>query len=426
MKYLDLVPPISTASQILKNDFDDMANVLFSYSTDVFQIQHEKTFGQKDFENVTVRITRAINQITSEKLGDDFKQIALNPKDGIEATLGKMWYFDNNYWICVFSDSMKSLMSNCTVRRCNDFLRWLEDDGTYHEEPCIIDYTMARTKETLSVEDPVRPEGYLNIISQLNARTTLIKGNQKFLFGRPNNRVALRVFGNGVQNMLNQSGIDPTSSTVLTLTAGAWEINENLDNLVLGIADYYKKDYTITVSPLSMVGNIGNTYQIDATVYLNDVPTSASIAYSSTASSVASISSSGSVTMISSGSAILSAYMSNASNISASSLVTVSASSTPVVMEEVRITPSENVQILEGDTETFTSYVYVNGVQQANTFSFVKANNNVPIANYVLTTIDGNTISAENIQKYATNPLLINCTSGSYVKQISIDLRGAW
>jgi hypothetical protein len=110
--------------------------------------------------------------------------------------------------------------------------------------------------------------------------------------------------------------------------------------------------------------------------------------------------------------------------ISASALVTVTTSGTTI--NEVRITPSDNVSIIEGESQTFTSYLYTNGVQQADTFTFSLVDSNVPTNRYMLSTLSNNSFSVENINMYLDYPLLINAVSGSYTKQISIMLAGAF
>jgi hypothetical protein len=110
-------------------------------------------------------------------------------------------------------------------------------------------------------------------------------------------------------------------------------------------------------------------------------------------------------------------------SVSASALISVTASGTTT--NEIRVTPSDNVEILEGDTTTFTTYLYTNGVQQADTFTFAPTNSNVPTDHYILIP-SSNGFSLENVERYLDLPLLITATTGSYTKQISITLNGAF
>jgi hypothetical protein len=424
MKYYPLTPVVTTASQIMLSDFQYAGHTLFKESLDIFTVQKETIFGSKVFEDIDVRITSVINVSTGTKLSDDFKQLIFDPIETFIPKMGTLFFFDSNYWLGTFTDNIKSVLTNIIVRRCNEQLRWIDENGVIQSEYCCVDYELTGVRDLVRQDDPILPQGYISIYSQLNERTELIRPNQRFLFGRPKNRICWRVFGNGIQSSQNLETLDDTSGRLLTLTVGGYEINEQVDNLPLGIADYYKSIYTISLSSSSISGNTTETYPINATLLLNNSPTSGSLTYTTSSSSIATISASGLLTLNSAGSTIATAYMGGNPTISASALVTVTTSGTTI--NEVRITPSDNVSIIEGESQTFTSYLYTNGVQQADTFTFSLVDSNVPTNRYMLSTLSNNSFSVENINMYLDYPLLINAVSGSYTKQISIMLAGAF
>jgi len=424
MKYYPLAPPVSTASQIMLNDFQYAGHTLFKESLDIFVIQKETVFGSKVFENIDARITSVINVSTGTKLSDDFKQIILDPLETFIPKMGTLFFFDQCFWLCTFTDNIKSVLTNIIVRRCNEQLRWIDENGAIQSEYCCVDYELTGVRDLVRQDDPILPQGYISIYSQLNERTELIRPNQRFLFGRPKNRVCWRVFGNGIQSSQNLETLDDTSGRLLTLTVGGYEYNEQLDNLELGVADYYKSQFSISLSASSISGNIGETYPLNATLLLNNSPTSGSLTYTTSSSTISTISSSGLLTLSASGTTTAYAYMGGNPSVSASATITVTASGTTTT--EVRITPSDNVSIIEGESQTFTSYLYANGVQQADVFTFTLANSNVPTNRYVLSTLSNNSFSVENLNMYLDYSLLINAVSGSYTKQISIVLAGAF
>jgi len=424
LKYYTLSPPPVSASTTLLDDYNALVSDRFEIASDVYVIKRESSFASGSLVDATVRLTSAIDNMTGARLSDDFKQLIFKPGDTYVAGIGTKYYFENNYWICVYSDTIKSLSNNCMVRRCNDYLRWIGDNGVYYEEVCAIDYKIARSKDTLTAENLIIPQGYIDIYAQLNANTELIKGGQRFLFGRPNNRLCWRVFGNGIQNTQNQETDDDTTSRLLNLTVGGWEINNDLDNLTLGIADYYNNIYALSLTPAVITGNIGETRQMISTVTLNGNPVTASVVYTSSDAAKVGVSTTGSLTLSASGIAVITSTMASNSTVSASAVVTVSTSG--VSTEEVRITPSDDTFILEDESLAFTAYVYTNGIQQANVFTFPLVDVNVPITNYTMTDIGDNTFTINNVNKYLDYPLLINATSGSFVKQISVLLKGAW
>lgn len=414
----------SSASQIKLNEFQYASNVLFENSLDIFTIQKETSFASGVYSDVKARITNAISNITSKSLGDDFKQIIHNPLSALNVTIGDSYYFSDNYWLAIFSDAIKSVVSNGTVRRCNNMLKWVDDNGVLYQSPCIIDYDILGSRNLTRQDDPVLPQGYTKIFTQLNSTTEKIEPGQRFLVGRPNRQVCWRVLGNGEMVSQGLQTIDNESSRILTLTVEAYQYNEQTDDLINGIADAYKAVYSISLSASSISGNVGETYPLNATLLCNSLPTSGSLTYTTSSSPISTISSSGLLTLSTAGSTIATTYMGGNPSISASTTVTVTASGTTT--NEVRITPSDNVSILEGESQTFTSYLYTNGVQQADIFTFSLANSNVPTNRYILSTLSNNSFSVENINMYLDYPLLINAVSGSYTKQISIVLAGAF
>lgn len=273
-KYLPLgVPgyPV-TPKEELVNAFQANLNEYFSVATSYQTIQEEVTFGSNTYQNINVRVNRGINSSTGEKRGDDYKNLLfedLNHASG----LGWKYYFDSNYWLATFTEIIKSLGNANMVRRCNEVLRWIDTDGTYYEEPCVIDYQIERSRDTSGANNPVVPSGFFDIYCQLNERTNKIRANQRFLFGTKENRVCFKVFGQGANNIHRTETTDVDSGALLILTVGGNYVNESTDDLIAGIADRYK-DYD-TFTSASMVGALS----IVVTPETNDIIESGSAIY---------------------------------------------------------------------------------------------------------------------------------------------------
>jgi hypothetical protein len=297
-KYLDLgTPPyMSTTKQELTDGFQALLNDQFEHSPTYQTIQEEYSFASGSFIDVNVRVNTAVNSITGEKLGDDFKRILF--KDLDHATgIGYKYYFDNNFWIAVFSETIKNIAASCMVRRCNTRLRWMTTSGSYYEEPCAIDYKIARPRDSIGTENPVLPQGFIDVYAQLNSKTRLIKSNQRFLFGPAENRIALKVFGTGIQNALNQEALDDQSSRLATFSMGGNYVNPDTDDLVNGIADRYLDFGTQTSASMagiySIISNPVTNYILesgsrvyDVRYYLGSTVQSGSFVFSVSGSSV--------------------------------------------------------------------------------------------------------------------------------------------
>lgn len=93
---------------------------------------------------------------------------------------------------------------------------------------------------------------------------------------------------------------------------------------------------------------------------------------------------------------------------------------------ETLITPDVN-KILQGETQNFSVYNYIDGVPSSSTYKVEVLGGSVGV-NYTLTIIDGNNFSITNILQ-SNSPLTIVCTNtqdSSDIVSINIILGGLW
>jgi len=423
-KYFLAGSPIyfESPNQTFIREFDTNIDLEFTVASDYYTIQEEATFASGSLSNVGVRITTATDPATNEKLGDDFKTILTNSTHAA-LTLGQKFYFDTNYWIVYNSSSLKSLVNSAIVRRCNNVLRWIDDNGMLHTEPCAIPPEIRQSNDTSGTINPVTPGGFIYAYAQANSVSRKIKANQRFLFGNADNWIVYKVIGNGVRNFLNNQTSNNDSCQLLELILERNFLNEDTDDLVNGIANYHSSSYSLSVIPTSITGNIGDTFQVTPTLTRNGDPITKPISYSTSASPIATVSGSGLVTLITNGSCIITGCMTN--NTSASAVIPVTVSASAVSNYEIRVSPDSDY-ILEGETKTYDVKLYLDGVVQADTFTFIINDANVPLDKYTLASPNGNTFVLTNNAYYLDYPLVISCTSGTHNRLLSISLRGAW
>lgn len=230
--------PYTTTGCTMLNAFQANIDELFFVSPDSYVIQEEIVLGSGVYTDVDVRINRAISSPLGEKMGDDYKQIIFRDI-AHSASIGTKYFFDENYWVTINTEILKNFAASSTIRRCNNQLRWFDSNGNFFSEPAILDYKISRPRDVVGTNEPVMPQGYIDVYCQLNDRTKTIKGNQRFIFGPPENRIALKVFGNGVKNYMNQHTMDDTSGALLQLSMGGNFVNHQTDDLINGIADAY-------------------------------------------------------------------------------------------------------------------------------------------------------------------------------------------
>ena len=426
MDYLDAYMSIAskTPKENLREDYQELVDEVFMDSSDWYTIKEETTFGSETLVDVDVRINNVVFGRTGLPQGDDFKVILFQDL-GHVVHIGYFYYFDNNYWIVTNTMTTKALTPSATVRRCNNTLRWQALDGSVYSVPCSTDYGIKENRDySTGGSTSVSPSGLLAITTQLNARTNLIKPNQRFLFGNPDNYTAFRLMGGGIENFNNIQTGDNTSFGFLKLTLNADYVNEDTDDIVNGIADRIGNLYTVELSESSIDGNSSDTLQLYAVVKLNDDSVARAVDWSSSDDLVATVDSSGVVTFVGVGSCIITASLDGDASVNDTCSVDVVVP--PVTKYQVVISPSTNY-ILENDEEIYNVKLLLNGAEQVDTFIFsVESGNGVPTDNYTLSTIDGNNFKVENHEKYLNEDLVIECVSGIHTELFSINLKGMW
>ena len=395
----------------------------FENSSDWFTIQEESPFGTETYVDVDARINYVISNETGEKMSDDYKLLWFKDLDH-KVKLGTMFFFDDNYWLCINTERVKSLTTSVTVKRCNNSLRWMGEDGGLYRVPCTQADTLIRENRDYSTTGSavVNVAGVLEIIAQFNAKTNKIKANQRFLFGNPSNWYSYKIFGGGVNNINLMNTNDFMSAGLVRYTMTAWQENPDSDDLVNGYCDVHQETYVVSLAQVNPKLNSGQSLALDATVTLNGKSVTRNFTWVSSDPSICTVSSTGIITGIQSGLAKIYCYLQNNSSVYATVDVTVDVA--PTDNKVVLYEPPINY-LLQGTNQTFDVFVERNGVRQPDTFTFTVISA-IPATKYTFTVVDGNHFKVENLKMYLTSPLIIRCVSGTYTKDISILLKGGW
>jgi len=403
--------------------FQETLNEQFYNASNWYSIEEETYLGSQEYQYIDVRISHTINAETGVKLGDDFKTLFFKEID-YNIEVGKLYRFDNNIWITTNTEYRKNLTGTCTIRRCNNTLRWIdEDSGAYYEEPCSIE-RLVKEPRNYSTQGSafLTPGGFLHIFCQFNERTNLISENQRFLFGNENHWTCYRVIGTGVNDFTSEKTYDKDSVKIIILDLIADFVNRELDDIVNGYANENTNIYVIEINKSEIQGTAGDTYQLSTTITYNGDTVTRDTTWTTTNPSIATVSSSGLITLIKNGACII---VANVEDNSTNDTCAVTVTDTPETINDIVISPTTNY-ILEGLTQEYTVYLYENGVQQADTFTITCENNDIPITSYTFTQIDDNTFSIENSLRNNTSHLTITCDNGDVSKDFDIFLKGAW
>lgn len=408
---------IDLTQQTLNDEFYD--------SSDWFTIQEETAFASGEYQNIDVRVNSVVNPTTGDNIEDDFKKL-LFPDLTHPVELGKFYKFDDNYWMTINVDKIKTLYQTILVRRCNNSLRWIDEKtGALYTQPCVIEYRIKENRDYSTAGSAiVVPSGMIEVYYQVNDQTNKIKPNQRFLFGNPSNWTSYRVEGGGISNFNLQKTLDNTTAGFGRLSMTVDFKNYEDDDLTNGIANNGTNIYVLTLNQSSISGDTSQTVQLVATLTLNGFSASKTLVWSSSDETIATVSPTGLVTFVGEGTATITCELDDNATVKDTCSVTVGTS--PVDNYQVVISPSNKNYILEGLEQTWTVYLYKNGVQQSDAFVFTLDPNTVPNDNYIYTLLGDNSFKVKNVQRFLTDYLEVSCVSGSYSEIIQINLRGAW
>ena len=403
--------------------FQETLNNQFYNASNWWTISEEITNGGEVFEDVDVRIAHVINSETGLKLGDDWKTLLFKDVDHL-TELGKLYTFDDNTWLTINTEFIKNLTGTCTIRRCNNTMRWInEATGIFYEEPCAIEYMVKEPRDYLTSGSPfATPGGFLHIEMQFNERTNLIRENQRFLFGNPQHWTCYKVVGTGLNDFKNQETYDNESAKILSVDLIANFVNDELDDITNGIADVNTNLYTITLNKATAAGIPTDTIQLIPTVTYNGKSATRTVLWTTSNALIATVSTSGLVTLVANGSCNITATIDGNP---ADDVCVITVSATPVVNSDILITPDTNY-VLEGADRTYTVYLYENDVVQVDTFTITCNRNSVPTANFTFAQLTGNSFKVTNILRDSSSYLTITCTVGAVVETFNIYLRGGW
>lgn len=226
------------------------------------KVKEQDGIGLNTYHEVEVWINKVIGTTTTfAKTGDDYRQLVFKSIDYVPVR-GLYYKFENNTWIRDFMSPSEGLVSDITVRRCNNFLRIIDPiDGSLFSIPCVVDYDMSSPSIQVS-SYILTPNNHAIVYVQANEDTLrLFTLNKRFILnGRP-----FKIYA--FQNTLNHSEIEQIP-TVLYLDLYLDEL-QPYDDLVNQVAYNGEYNYLININSNAISAPMGAKGQLTATVLLN-------------------------------------------------------------------------------------------------------------------------------------------------------------
>jgi len=282
--------------------------------------------------------------------------------------LGIRYQFDDCVWITVQSDIYHKPTASCIVRRCNNLLKWIDDNGVLQQEPCIIDYLMSfyRNQYTTSISTA---QATIKVICQYNSATKIIEQNRRFIF----NGKAYKVEAIDDFQSKTTYGNNPP---LMELHLFRDEIDTAKDDIVNNIANANSYLYTIAIDQTTFNQTIGFSTTLTSTVKLNNTTvTNQPVTWTSNNPLIGKIDPiTGLINLLSVGSVTFTVTMNNNPLVTSSLVVNVE--SVPIVVSENIILPNVT-SILQTTQQTYSVNKFVNGIANTDTFTIVASGANI-------------------------------------------------
>lgn len=397
------------------DDLDAVTDRQFQNSSSWDTIKEEDSIGAGTYSDLIVRLNKVIDPRTGTKLGDAYRKIIY--QDRVSDKFGLYYQYDNRYWIASNPDLIGLPTSSTIILRCNDLLRWYDECGVYKEYPVYIDASDVGFGLNED-EHQVLTDGRIKGLVQFNDDTSKLLEGHEFLLGRENKYAKYRVSFED----------DFETNEVLKLKFSRYQINSDVDNLELGIANYAKRpQFSLNILPTNTEISIGNTVQLEYSLLDKDgqKDDERTISWESSDEDIATVDEYGIVMGIANGSASITATMTCNNTVldSVDFLIT----DTPSDNIEYILTPS-NESITRSDTIEFEAKKLNNGTEVIETFTFeIDSATTASSDDYVFTTLTDTTFSIKNLNEGETVVILVTPDSdvGNAFTR-SLNLNGYW
>ena len=334
------------------------------------------------------------------KESDDYRSLYF--KDISHSThRGEYFKWGDNYWLVYETTNELETISRCNIRRCNNWIKWLNAKGEVIQYPCVIEGELTSANAQVS-KTITQANSHINVIVQGNPDTLSLTKNTRIMF---NHSVYKFI---AINNYMQQDYVDDNTPLLFMDFYLDMEIDE--DNVEENLADDLRKDFRVECNINQLRGQSDSVGNIIAKVYhKNNLIENVRMEYSSSDNDVIEIDNSGDYRMINNGSAIINIRIlgNEPSNIDI-----------PVIVEDVTdieyniIVDPMITSLRQGVSRTISAQVYDNLNNKINTPISLIASG-ADDGSYSLVDNGNNTWTLTNVLK-AKTPLILTFTNDIY------------
>ena len=231
------------------------------------------------------------------KDSDDYRSLYFK---NINHEVGRGRYFKwaNNYWI-VYETTTSELetIATCNIRRCNNWLKWLNDKGEVIQYPCVIEGELTSANSQVA-KTITQANSHINVIVQGNIDTLSLRKNARVMF----NHSVYKFYA--INNYMQTDFVGDNAPLLFMDFYLDMEIDE--DNVEENLADDLRKDFTIECNVQHLIGQRNTCGCINSIVYHNNKTISnVRFEYSSSDDNIIVVDDNGNYTMLNNGNAII-------------------------------------------------------------------------------------------------------------------------
>lgn len=230
------------------------------------------------------------------KDSDDYRSLYF--KDIFHSThRGEYFKWGDNYWLVYETTNELETISRCNIRRCNNWIKWLNAKGEVIQYPCVIEGELTSANAQVS-KTITQANSHINVIVQGNPDTLSLIKNTRIMFNHSVYKFT------AINNYMQQDYVDDNTPLLFMDFYLDMEIDE--DNVEENLADDLRKDFTVECDVTQLRGQIGSVGHIVPKVYhKNNLINDVRMEYTSNNDDVITIDDGGYYHMVSNGAATI-------------------------------------------------------------------------------------------------------------------------
>ena len=202
-------------------------------------MEESQDFDFSKFEEIECWVGTVADVTTNtDKNVDDYRNLYFEDVKH-NSRRGTYYQFDDNYWIVYEDTNTLEAISSLKVVRCNNWLKWIDENGNLKAYPCNLGYDLMSPHAQISKKITVA-NGHVTVMVQGNPDTIGLVKNKRFIFnGVPYRYIAI--------NNYMQNDYVTKDTPILFFEMYLDTIQEN-DNLEDNIADDTRNNYAIIIN----------------------------------------------------------------------------------------------------------------------------------------------------------------------------------